>query len=101
MWSRRSHTLVPLTRLTSIKSKCKWTQVEQDAFDGNNRIMSHNFLLTYSDFNETIKIHTDASAFQLRAVVNQKGKMIAFYSRKLADSQQLYTVTYRELLSII
>ena len=31
MWPRRSHTLAPLTKLTSIKKEIKWTKVEQDA----------------------------------------------------------------------
>ena len=33
MWPKQSHTVALLTRLTSIKSKFKWAQVEQDAFD--------------------------------------------------------------------
>ena len=32
MWTRRSHTLAPLTKLTFIKYRFKWTQVEQHAF---------------------------------------------------------------------
>ena len=59
------------------------------------------FLSTYPDFNETFKIHTDASAFQLGAVIIQKGKPIAFYGRKLTNDQQWYTVTETELLSIL
>ena len=63
--------------------------------------MAHNTLSTNPDFNETFKSHTDASAFQLEAVIIQKGKPIAFYSRKLTDDQQCYKVTETELLSII
>ena len=59
------------------------------------------FLSTYPDFNETFIIHTDASAFQLVAVIIQKGKPIAFYGRKLTNDQQGYTVTETELLSIV
>ena len=54
-----------------------------------------------TDFNETFKIHTDASAFQLGAVISQKGKPIDFYGRKLTDARQRYTVTQRELLKIV
>ena len=32
MWPRRSHKLVPLTILMSIKRRFKWTQVKQDVF---------------------------------------------------------------------
>ena len=95
MWPRWSHTLAHLTILMSIKRNIKWVQVEQDAFDEINRIVAHNTLLTYPYFNETFKIHTDASVFQLGAVISQKGRPISFYSNKLTDAQQWYTVTER------
>ena len=58
-------------------------------------------MLTYPDFNETFKIRTNASAFQLGAVIIHKGKIIAFYSGKPTDAQQRYTLTEIELLSIV
>ena len=63
--------------------------------------MDRDILLIYLDFNENFKIYTDASDFKLGAVILQKGKPIAFYSRKRTESQQRYTVTERELLCII
>ena len=63
--------------------------------------MARNTLLPYPDLNETFKIHTNASALQLGAVISHKGKHIAFYSRKLTDDPKRYTVTEIELLSII
>ena len=70
MWSRRSHTLAPLTRITPNKSKFKWTKIEQDAFDKIKRIISRYALLTYPDFNKIFKIHTNDSVLKLGAVVN-------------------------------
>ena len=61
--------------------------------DKIKHIVDRNTLLTYQYFNESFKIHTNASAFQLRAVIRPKGKHISFYSRKLADYQQQYIVT--------
>ena len=63
--------------------------------------MARNTLLTYLYFNETFKIHTDASEFQLWAFIIQKGKPIYFYDIKLTDAQKRYTVTEKELLSIV
>ena len=100
MWPRQSHTLSLLTKLRSNIRNCKWTEVEQYVFDEIKRILARNILLTYPDFNETFMTYTNASAFQLGAVISQKGKTIAFYSIKITDSQQRYTVTERELLSI-
>ena len=76
-------------------------QVKQDAFDKIKWIVARDNLLTYQYFNETFKIHTDASAFHLGAVIIQKGKPIAFYSRNNTDAQQQYLATDREVLSII
>ena len=77
------------------------TKTEQDYFDKIKQIVARDTLLTYPDFNETFKTHTDAIALQLGAVIIQKFKLIAFYSRKLTDSQQMYTVTYKELLILV
>ena len=54
--------------------------------------MERGVLLTYPYFNETFKTHKNVSAFQFGAVVSQKGKLVALYSRKLTDSQKRYTV---------
>ena len=63
--------------------------------------MVRDNLLTYTDFDETFKIHTDDSALQLGAVIIQKGKPISLYSIKLTDAQQRYTVTEKKLIRIL
>ena len=55
--------------------------------------MALDTLLNYPDFNETFNIRTNASALQLGEVISQKGKYIAFYSKRLTGNQQLYAVT--------
>ena len=63
--------------------------------------MARNNLLTYPYFNETYKIYTDDSAFQLGAVVSRKVKPVAFYSRTINDSKKQYTVIDSELIRIV
>ena len=63
MWPRRSRTLVPLTKLLSIKRTSEWTKFEQDTFDKIKLIVACDTLSTYPDFNKTFKIHTNASVF--------------------------------------
>ena len=77
------------------------TKIEQAEFDKIKRIVARDTLLTYSDFNEKFKINTDASAFQLGAVISQKGKPINFYSGQITDAQHWYTVTEKEIPSIV
>ncbi len=101
MWVRRSHVLAPLAKLTSKTEKFVWGQAQREAFHAVKRIISKNTLLAYPNFNEKFVIHTDASHHQLGAVISQRGKPIAFYSRKLNPAQTRYTTTERELLSIV
>ena len=95
MWIRRSHVLAPLASLTSKASKWVWGEEQQNAFDTMKKIISREALLAYPDFNEQFDIHMDASHTQLGAVISQKGKPIAFYSRKLKPEQTWYTTTER------
>ena len=101
MWFRRSDILAPLTRLCSKKAKFTWTDDQQKAFDTMKKMITRETLLVYPDFTSKFEIHTDASHTQLGAVISQKGKPIAFYSRKLNDAQTRYTTTERELLAIV
>ena len=101
MWVRRSETLAPLTALTSKNVKFYWTDVQQKSFDTMKRIMARETLLAYPDFNKEFHIYTDASKVQLGAVIVQDERPIAFFSRKLSPAQTRYTVTERELLSIV
>ena len=91
--------LALLTIMMSNKSKFEWTKVERDSFNEIGRILTHDTLLTYLGINETFKIHTNASAFQLGVFIRDKYKRIVFYSRKITDDQHLYMVTQKKLLS--
>jgi hypothetical protein len=101
MWPRRSEILAPLTHLTSKDVPFQWTNIEQQAFDKIKAIVCHEVLLSYPDFNKPFHIHTDASHYQLGAVISQDNHPIAFYSQKLQLAQVRYNTTERELLSII
>ena len=101
MWIRRSHVLAPLVSLTSTKAKWSWGQQQEAAFQTAKRIIAKEVMLAYPDFSLPFEIHTDASHYQLGAVISQQGRPIAFYSRKLNPAQTRYTTTERELLSIV
>ena len=101
MWIRRSELLAPLTSMTSKESKYNWTELHQKNFDLIKKIIAKEVLLAYPNFNARFDIHTDASQYQLGAVISQDNKPIAFYSRKLNPAQTRYTTTEKELLSIV
>jgi hypothetical protein len=101
MWRRRSHILAPLTSLSGTKAKWQWGTEQQRAFDEVKRVMSREAILSFPDFTKEFHIYTDASEYQLGAVIMQEGKPIAFYSRKLNSAQRRYTTGEQELLSIV
>ena len=76
-------------------------KTNQICFDAIKHVIRREVLLAYPDFNASFEIYTDASKLQNGAVISQKGKPIAYYSRKMNSSQQKYTTTEKELLSIV
>ena len=109
-----SHMVAPLTDLigkvgqtkTTKRNKTKkkswhWDKIHQEAFDQIKEALSREVMLAYPTYGEVFKIYTDASTRQLGAVIMQKGRPLAFFSRKLNEAQQKYSVTELELLSIV
>ena len=101
MWYKLSHILHPLTVITLPKVKFKCTDVEQKAFDKIKCTVARDTLLAYPDLNKCFNIYTGASDHQLGAVIRQEGKPIALYSLKITETKKHYTVTEKELMSIV
>ena len=93
MWQNCSDILALLTALTSNKVKYDWKDEHQKCFDAIKRVIGHEVLLAYPDFNAPFEIHTDASKLQIGAVISQKDKLIAFHSLNMNSAQQNYTTT--------
>ncbi len=114
MWAKRSEILAPFTDLvgecgkmkTTNKNKTKkkpwqWDPIHQQVFDNVKAAIAKEVVLAYPDFLKPFEICTDASSTQLGAVIAQDNRPIAFFSRKLSEMQQKYSVTKIELLSIV
>jgi hypothetical protein len=77
MWIRRSHILAPLASLTSKNTKWIWGPKQAAAFKMAKRVIAREVMLTYPDFSKPFVTHTDASHYQLGAVISQ-GKADSF-----------------------
>jgi hypothetical protein len=93
------------TKITKAKGTKKvplhWDEVHQRAFDHVKATIARDVVLAYPDYSEVFEIYTDASSEQLGAVITQKNRPIAFFSRKLSVAQRKYSVTEIELLAIV
>jgi hypothetical protein len=101
MWKRHSHLIAPLTEIVSPTLKFLWTKECQKSFDDIKKVISKETLLAYPDFNKEFHVYTDASDYQLGAVITQDDQPLAFYSRKLNGAQSRYTTGEQELLLIV
>jgi putative transposase len=75
--------------------------VHQQAFDNVKATIAKEVTLPYPDYSKEFEIYTDGFKKQLGAVITQKNRPIAFFSHKLTEAQQKYSVTEIELLAIV
>ena len=114
MWAKHNEMLAPLTDLVGVcgetkntkKNKTKklpwrWDSIHQQAFDDVKATIAKDEVLAYPDFTKPFEIYTDASTMQLGAVITQDNRPIAFFSRKLSETQTKYSVIKINLLAIV
>jgi hypothetical protein len=114
MWAKRGEMLTPLTDLVGECRKIKptkkngnkkkpwrWESIHQQAFDNVKATIPKDVVLAYPDFMKPFEIYTDAPTMQLGAVITQGNRPIAFFGRKLSETQSKFSVTVIELLAIV
>ena len=94
------HTKVTKAKGT-LKAPWHWDEIPQEAFDQVKATICQDVVLAYPDFSNPFEIYTDASATQLGVVITQDNRPLAFFSRKLTDTQKRYSVTKIEILAIV
>ncbi len=79
MWPWQLHLLALLTEFTG-KGKFIWTTWHQNAFDMMKALIAEDAMLCYLDHNLPFHIYTNASDYQLGALIMQNNKPVAYYS---------------------
>lgn len=92
---------LPLTTLTKKNSTFQWDLKAQESFDNLKQELSSDTVLLHPDPTKPFDLHTDASDYAIGAVLSQTKRPVAYFSRKLADSEINYAVHDKELLAIV
>ena len=75
--------------------------MEQQVFENAKRMIQKETMLVYPRFGETFHAFADASDTQLGGAIMQNNRLLAFYTRKLNQAQQNFTMGEKELLSLV
>lgn len=100
-----SQTSLALTRLTRKDTAWTWTGEQQKAFDKLKEACTKDPVLRTFKPGDPIRIETDASDTATGACLLQKHDdkwhPVAYYSRKMTDTEQNYDIHDKELLAIV
>ena len=109
-WYRRfipsfSTVSTPLTNLLRKNILWEWSEQCRDAFETLKSRLIQSPILTCPDYTKPLILQTDASFSGIGAVLVQnyegEDKVIAYASRSLSQAERKYSVTEKELLSIL
>lgn len=96
----------PLTDLTKRNKRFKWSVAAQTSFDFLKEALANPPILAHPNFDNTFVLTTDSSDYAVSGVLQQRDeenilRPIAYYSKKLTDTQCRYTIREKEMLAII
>ena len=65
------------------KALCHWDDIHQRVSRAVIAVVARDMVLAYPDFSKEFVVYTDASKRQLRSVITQNNRPIAFFIRKV------------------
>ena len=97
--ARVLQTCYPAYRPHQQKEVIHWTVEHTMAFLGFKHALTRAPCLALPDFSRPFEIVSDASGYGIGAVLLQNKRPVAYFSRKLSDSETRYSATDKELLA--
>ncbi|XP_073268339.1 uncharacterized protein [Populus alba] len=83
------------------KNNYGWSMQAQQAFTVLKQALCKAPFLALPDFSKTFMLETDASDYGLRAVLSQKGKPVAYFSKSLSSKHLGLSIYKKEYLAIL
>ena len=83
----------PLRRLTRHEATWTWSTEQENAFMQLKQSLTADTVIAYFDPSKEIEIIVDASPVGLGAMLEQDGRIVAFASRALTDTESRYSQT--------
>ena len=87
----------PLRSLLKRETEFIWQEPQTKAFEKVKEIITQSPVLCYFDPKETLTLEVDASKFGLGACLMQRGRSIAFASKRLTQAEISYAQVEKEL----
>ena len=91
----------PLRNLLKKDTDFQWSSSHNKAFKSIKQAIYQELSLTYFDPKKDTVIQIDASLRGLGSALIQDGKVVAFASRALTDTEKRYANIEREMLSLV
>ncbi len=92
----------PLTNLLKKSSKIyEWDKISNEAFETLKGILVKTLVLKLPDFDKAFEIHSDASNFAIRRILVQDGRLVAFESKKLRETERRWLTHEKEMWAVI
>ena len=80
---------------------CKWTSVEQEAYDAIKKELTSKKVLKYHNVNKPLLLSVDASNKGLGAATIQDSGVVAYASRALTATEQRYAQIEKGMLAVV
>jgi hypothetical protein len=96
-----SRIVTPLTALTQKNAKSNWGLKKDDAFKTLKQRVSSALILALPDGSDDFEVYCDASSNELRCVLMQRSKVIAYAFRQLKKHEENYTTHDLELGAVV
>jgi hypothetical protein len=91
----------PMTALLAKKVEFKWTPACQESFEMLKQKLATSSVLVLPDVHNQFSVYCDASYTELRCVLMQEGKVVAYSSRQLKVHEKNYPTHDLELAAVV